>query len=152
MKKRLGLFTVKYGSERREKHIRDREQEDITIAVICAAVHFEWTIKRFILKLGKSSTKAIRSRLEGIYGKEQYEKIWKDEVLAKYSSLYTIIDKKQLKGAFDVRGRIVHGNGLGNPKKAHEAVESFLSASGKLRNFAEKHGENLDTRLKTRRI
>ncbi len=61
------MFTVKFGSKNRESQIMRILKKDHSTAVILAAVHFEWTIKRAILKLGVSPTKTLRKRLEDVY-------------------------------------------------------------------------------------
>ena len=158
------LFSVGYGIQRREKKIREIEQEDHTHAVILAAVHFEWVIKRTILKLGHSPTKTLRKQLEDVYRvipndinpNRNYKKIWKDEIKDKYknSALGTVLGRlEQIQNeAFKTRGKIIHGNGTVDKKKAKKAIDLFLEASQKLCDFAQKQDIDLDSRLKTRRV
>jgi hypothetical protein len=125
--------------------------------VLLASVHFEWTIKRAILKLGISPTKALRENLEDIYrfydtdnGKD-YKKIWGDEVAVRFknSKLGTVLGSlsKIQKETSKVRGRIIHGNGTVSNEVAEEAMNQYLRASEKIIVFAKKHGEDLDSRL-----
>lgn len=160
------MFSVSYGSENRENKIREIAKEDPTTGVILAAVHFEWMLKRSILKLGKAPTRVLRKQLEQVYsisdkGKpdsEGYRKgywaIWRREVHPRFkrAALGTVIGRLTMikDDAMAVRGRVIHGNGTVSDKQAEEAMELFLTAGKKLREFALKNGEDLDSRLKTR--
>ena len=160
------MFTVSFGSENRENRIREMSKQDQTVGVILAAVHFEWMMKRAILKLGTSPTAQLREelrRVSGIrrkdradgYGQDGYYEIWKREVdarLKKRSALGTVLGRLTdiRDKAMKVRGHIVHGNGTSSAADAQEAIELFLGAGSKLRTFAKAHDEDLDTRLKSR--
>ncbi len=154
------MFDVGFGTKNREAEIRKIAQSDRTTALILAAVHFEWMLKRTILKIGTSPTKDLRSQLEGVFriskrhGKDGYKEIWDREVGQhfKNSSLGTVLGKltKIQNHALDVRGKVVHGNGTVGNASADEAIDLFLDAGAKLRDFALARGESLDTRLRAR--
>lgn len=154
------MFSVGYGSANREASIRKIAKDDRTTAVILAAVHFEWMLKRAILKLGSSPTKALRSELEGVYrihdvGRQPgYKTIWEREVTPRFkkAALGTVLGRLTAieKIAINARGQLVHGNGTVGQRKAAEAVELFLGVGEKIRSFAESHGVDLDSRLSTR--
>lgn len=156
------MFTIGYGSENRENTIASLANEDHTTAVILAAVHFEWMIKRTILTLGNSPTKDLRKELENIYkiktksGKNDYRSIWDREVAknSKASGLGTVLGNLHVlqEKTLKVRGKVVHGNGTVAKKDGQAAVEEFLKASKRLRDFACHHGVNIDERLKSRRL
>ena len=155
------MFSIGFGSEKREAAIRKLADSDRTTAVILAAVHFEWMLKRSILKLGVSPTKDLRSELEGVFridkklGKDGYKEIWEREVGKRFknSSLGSVLGKltRIQNDALDVRGKVIHGNGTVGKKSADEAIELFLGAGEKLRDFAKKKGEDLDSRLNSRK-
>jgi len=155
------VFSVGFGSQKREDEIRQiLKDQDPTTAVILAAVHFEWMLKRAILKLGSSPTKVLRKKLEDVYriedknSQQGYKAIWRHEVQSRFTNaaLGTVLGRLTAiqNVALDLRGRIVHGNGTASQRKAQEAVELFLDAGEKLRAFATKHGVNLDSRLTPR--
>lgn len=154
------MFSIGYGSKNREAEIRRIAQNDHTTAAILASVHFEWMLKRAILKLGTTPTKILREQLEDVYsindrnGKSGYKTIWTKEVAPRFknAALGTVLGRLQKiqDKALDVRGRIVHGNGTVSKRDATEAVELFIAAGEKLRGFAATHGEDLDTRLSRR--
>lgn len=155
------MFSVGFGSKKREAEIRRISNKDHTTAVILAAVHFEWMLKRAVLKLGISPTKALRKKLEGVYkihAKKRngdYKTIWRQEVEPRFknSALGTVLGSlpKIQNTALDVRGKIVHGNGTVGRDEGMTAIDLFMKAGEKLREFASKHGEDLDSVLKQRR-
>jgi hypothetical protein len=154
------MFHVSFGSGKREAEIRKIATLDRTTAVILAAVHFEWMLKRAILKMGSSPTKDLRGQLEGVYRMEKkgnqdgYKEVWHKEVgsRVKNASLQTVIGhlSRIQSHALNVRGKVVHGNGTVSVAHADEAIDLFLGAGKKLRDFASKRDIDLDTRLKTR--
>ena len=154
------MFSIGFGSEKREQEILKMLQSDRTTAVILAAVHFEWMIKRSILKLGISPTRQLRKELADIYriddkGKSLgYKSIWKREVKSRFSGsalgpvLGNLHDIKET--ANKVRGLIVHGNGTVSVADARAAVNAYILAGKKLRDFANQKGEDIDARLNPR--
>ncbi len=155
------MLSISFGSENRGEKISEMLKQEPATAVILAAVHFEWMIKRAILKLGISPTKELRAKLEKVYhikdvnGRSDYKTVWKAEIARhrKHSELGTVIgrlERIQTK-ASEVRDRLVHGNGTVSKANAEEAVNLYLEAAEKIRVYVLKNGENIDTRLKQRR-
>ena len=154
------MFHVGFGSANREAEIRKIAIADRTTAVILAAVHFEWMLKRAILKMGISPTKHLREQLEHVYrmekknNKDGYKEVWHREVgsRVKDASLRRVIGNlsRVQSHALDVRGKLIHGNGTVKHEDAEEAIELFLRVGENLREFASKHGVDIDARLKTR--
>ncbi len=154
------MFQVGFGSAKREAKIRNMALTDKMTAVILSAVHFEWMLKRAIMKLGSSRTKDLRLQLEKVYrishsnGQEGYKEAWDREIGGRFknSSLGTVLGKlTQIQNhALDVRGKVIHGNGTVSKAHADKAIELFLESGQKLRDFAKKNGEDLDTKLKAR--
>lgn len=68
-----------------EKRIREIAKSDRSTAIILAAVHFEWMLKRTLLMLGSSPTKGLRQQFESIYsmtgknGHDGYKELWARE-------------------------------------------------------------------------
>ena len=154
------MFHIGFGSANRETEIRKIAQTDRTTAIILAAVHFEWMLKRAILKLGASPTTDLRKELENVFkmekknGHDGYKEVWHREVGSRvtHASLKAVLGKPSRiqSHALNVRGKVIHGNGTVKNTDADEAIELFLGAGQKLRDFASKHGTDLDTRLKAR--
>ena len=154
------IFSVGYGSKKREEKILQYLEEDYIVAIILAAVHFEWMLKRTILKLSKSPTKKLRKTLENVFlitssnNQKILQKVWISEVANEYknASFGTVLpnftsikDKSKF-----VRGFLVHGNGLTKKSNTKSAINEYLRATQKLREFALKNGHDLDKRLNAR--
>lgn len=180
MPKVTSMFTVSYGSENRETEIKGYLQKDYTIAVILAAAHFEWTIKRAILALGESPTKSLRATLNGVFQfktikkgnlneqtydekrKKTYFHWWETELKWRkndkrkqtlYCSLGTAVGSvTNTQDAMTVRNSIIHGadNG-GGLKKCNAAVQNLIKASMNIRKYVTKNNESVDVRLKARK-
>lgn len=154
------MFHVGFGSAQREAEIRKIAVTDRTTALILAAVHFEWMLKRAILKLGASPTKDLREQLEDVFriqkksGRDGYKEVWAREVRNRFknAALGTVLGKlsRIQSHALDVRGKVIHGNGTVKKSDADEAIDLFLGAGEKLRDFASQRGVDLDARLKAR--
>jgi len=154
------MLSVSYGNENRERRIRELFDEEPCTAVLLAAVHFEWTMKRAILKLGISPTKELRQRLERVYritgrSDDNYKSVWKEQVSIQFrnSRLGTVLGTLSTiqNHTSKVRGLIIHGNGTVSREVAEEAMNQYLTASRKIFEFAKNHGEDLDSRLRPRR-
>ena len=59
------MFSIYETRSDREKLLNNLLEQDPTLALIVAFIDFEWTVRRTILALGKSSTKVIRARYAG---------------------------------------------------------------------------------------
>lgn len=63
------MFFVNDTQEHRHKFIRSFLKKDTApIAVLLAAIDFEWTVKRAILAFGTSPTKDLRACFKNVYG------------------------------------------------------------------------------------
>jgi hypothetical protein len=150
------LFHVRYGSENRENKIREMAETDLTVGVILAAVHFEWTMKRAILKLSKTPTVDVRKSFRWVSGWDTYKEKWREEVSSQPrfigmtlgSIVHTVGDMTNK--AFKERGKLVHGAGATEPDKAKTAINQFLLASALIREFTMTKGYDIDKNLKPR--
>jgi hypothetical protein len=161
------LFSVKYGSENREKFIEDYLEKEFTISLILAAVHFEWTLKRTILVLGKKFTEPLGKELQKVYkftgAIDSLEEIWKREIghihkssFGKVIGLKSVYVKdksckKISNHAKDIRSEVIHGNRPPSKIRVTKAVSQYIQASRNLRNFVILNGKDLDKRLTPRK-
>lgn len=159
------MFTVRYGVEKREHKILSFMADDPVTAVILAAVHFEWMLKRTILVLGITPTRKLRAQLELVYRLDDkssnrnvptYKSVWNVEIMngsRRNASLGRVLGNlHHLQGhAMKVRGRIIHGNGVVNRSDAMRAVQMFIESGRKLSLFVKSHGKSLDSKLVIRR-
>ena len=155
------MFFVTDSQTQRHSRIRSFLNDDsATIAVILAAIDFEWSIRRAILALGSSPTKHIREVVFEQFhgGYDNYGKVWKQEVTVWLGqSLVQVIphwsrlaDKRH--GAARLRGQIVHGARVSvSEDYAKPRVEDWLKASFLLETLANQHETSLYKRI-VRRI
>ncbi|MFZ1536486.1 MAG: hypothetical protein WAT23_03770 [Chromatiaceae bacterium] len=157
------MFLVSDSQQNRHDLIESFLKEDTaTIAVILAAIDFEWTIRRAILALGCSPTKYIRLEVLGNKnmgsGPDAYKKAWNaepyrnlrkriDEVIPHWSRL-----KDPELGALRLRNQIVHGiRGTVSLPLATDKVQDFLKASKCLEQLAQENNTSLYRRITRRK-
>jgi hypothetical protein len=151
------MFFVSDQQDERHNRIRAFLTEDCaTIAVILAAIDFEWSVRRAILALGTSPTSKIRKEIFSKFngGYRNYASAWSTEVepLLKISLPDAIPHWHKLasprNGAVRLRGQIVHGARVPvSSEAARESVEDWLSASQLLEAIALRHQTSLFKRI-----
>lgn len=151
------MFLATDVPDRRHQKIRSFLPSEPVIAILLAAVDFEWTVRRAVIALGRNSNRHIRDTvLNRCHGADDYKKAWATEVKARLSKgLPEVVPNwKFLKEeAYLMRHRVVHGlYGMPSSKKAAERTEAFLAASRAIHEFALVHGEQIfGKRLTVRR-
>ena len=140
------MFFVTDTLETRQSKIRSFVKTEPAIAVLLAAMDFEWTVRRAILALGVSPTKAIHAQFGatnsgGLSGLNEH---WKLEVTPRLRiGLPAVVpDWNQLKTkAFVLRHKLIHGvQGNTGINFAGRVVEQILAASSAVAKFAEANG------------
>lgn len=130
--------------------------ENSAIAVILAAIDFEWSMRRSILAMGTSPTKHIREVVFAEFngGYQNYADAWKKEVAPwlGHSLAQTIPHWSRLAskkdGAVRLRGQIVHGAQVAvSADYARPRVEDWLHASVLLEKLAIQHKTSLYKRI-----
>lgn len=149
------MFLVKDCHEGRKSKIRSfLEQGEPAIAVILAAANFEWTLRRVIIILGKSTTADIRNALVPCYGLDNYVALWKTEVsISLKKGLPALISNwADVRRAYALRGRLIHGS-IGTTKweDGKSQVEALLKAADALVEVAESQNVSVYERIKVRR-
>jgi hypothetical protein len=76
----LGLCLASDRKEQREDRVRRYIASDPGVALLLAAVNFEWTVCRAVLFLSRSQNADLRIRLGKCYGLDAYKELWKTEV------------------------------------------------------------------------
>lgn len=151
------MFFVSDSQAQRHDRIRSFLTDDsATIAVILAAIDFEWSVRRAILALGSSPTKHIREVVfTGFHGGyANYADAWKQEVavwlkksLAQAIPHWSRLSNKK-DGAIRLRGQIVHGAQVSvSADFARPRVEDWLTASTLLEALANEHKTSLYKRI-----
>lgn len=151
------MFFVSDSQAHRHERIRSFLTDDsATVAVILAAIDFEWSVRRSILALGSSPTKHIREVVfAGFHGGyANYADAWKQEVavwlnksLAQAIPHWSRLANKK-DGAVRLRGQIVHGAQVSvSADFARPRVEDWLAASTLLEALAHEHKTSLYKRI-----
>jgi hypothetical protein len=151
------MFLANDKPEHRHTKIRSFLPDEPVIAILLAAVDFEWTIRRAIIALGTNTNRSIRDTvLNRCHGPDDYKNAWKLEVKGRLGkSLADVIPNWEFikKDAFLLRHQVIHGlKGLPSSKKTSERVDAFLEGSQAVANFAKTNGADLfGKRLPVRR-
>lgn len=153
----LAMFFVSDSQAIRHDRIRSFvTDESSAIAVILAAIDFEWSMRRAILALGTNPTKHIREVVFAEFngGYQNYAEAWKNEVsiwlgqsLAQTIPHWSRLASKK-DGAVRLRGQIVHGAQVAvSADYARPRVEDWLHASALLEVLAHQHNTSLYKRI-----
>lgn len=150
------MFLVSYHTEKRIRKIRGflDKDENAPIAILLAAVQFEWVVSRSILILGNSSTADLGKRVYKTSGLNAYVELWRDEVSIPRGEKrlpQVVTNWQEFRESFKARHRIVHGTMSANKSYALKHVHPILDASEHVRKFTESLGEDLHQKLKSRR-
>jgi hypothetical protein len=149
------MFLVKDNYNKRKNRIKGFLKTEPPIAIILSAVHFEWSVRRAIIALGKSPNKEIRNKLLYCHGLKKYKLLWKNEVSShnKHPSILTVINNwSDFKNSFEERHRLVHGASSCSGKFATPKVDSILSGANDVRKFCKDNGIDIYERIPVRRI
>lgn len=156
------MFLVTHPPELRHRKIGSFLPDEPVIAILLAAVDFEWTVRRAIIALGTNPNKFIRETvLSRCHGADDYKDAWKDEVKSHLGKgLPEIVpDWKFLKEqSFVMRHQVIHGvTGMPTSRKAQDRVEAFLAASRSITGYAASQetpiwGKRLPVRRKPRTL
>jgi len=149
------MFLLKDNYKERKNRIKGFLKTEPPIAIILSAVHFEWTVRRAIIALGKSPNVEIRSKFSKRFYFDKYKEIWKEEISTPMGliSLVKVVQKwDELKKAIDVRNKLVHGIESCDEKFATPKVEFILNGANAIRIFCENKGVDLYKRLPVRRV
>lgn len=138
------MFLVSDTRKERSQAIKKYLDSDPTLAVVLAAIDFEWSCKRCVLALGTTPTAVLKQPgglLVKHHGPEGYKKLWKAEVKPNTGhNLTEVIPNWEYltTHAFPLRHRLVHGSqGSVGSDYANKLVSAFLTSSESLAYYAE---------------
>ena len=150
------MFFVSDTQAARHEMIRSFLKGDrYSIAVILAAVDFEWTVRRAILSLGSLPTKEIQASFEAYRRFEDYKDFWNSHVKPRLNvTLAQVVrDWSNARKAFDSRNRLVHGiTGAIERKDAEKCTLAALRASQDLEAFCGKNDGSVYQRIDRRKV
>lgn len=148
------MFLVSDSLEAREREIRSWLPKHPSVALVVAAVYFEWTLCRAIVGLSKRPNKEIRQDIERMHGLDAYRDFWRKETehLRDAKTLPQVVrDWHGVTTAFQARNVIVHGRDRYTRNMAHPKVVSLLAGVSDVCNYCKSHGLNVNARLPQRR-
>lgn len=141
------MFFVRDKIEDRHAKVASFLETEPVIAIILAAVDFEWTLRRAIIGLGSSPNRELRDEvLKKVRGIDDFKKAWKKEVYPRTGKRLTEVvgDWQKLKKTFDARNKLVHGiKTEPSSKFSEQCVNSYLQASLNILEFSKINGVNL---------
>ena len=158
------MFLVKDGSRKaRRDQIRKFAAMDGCVGFLLAMIDFEWTFKRAVMVLGKSSLVDLRKKFEKNMPFHSLPKRWDEEVVAAQGIGSLGLEEIILRGKFSgklelswenvlaahrLRNEIVHGNkGAAGVNYISDRMELVLSASDALADFAAKSKRSVFKKL-----
>ncbi len=151
------MFLVRDSSLVREERLKQFLAEDPSLAALLAVIHFEWTIRRAIIALGKSPNVTVRTKLKSCSGLDKYKDVWRDEVVqneqraVKSLAHHVVKNWEGLTRAFRLRHRLVHGATSCGTEYASDRVDWAIAATNDIRTICIDNGIDLDGRLPIRR-
>jgi hypothetical protein len=148
------MFLAGDTPEQRERLIRQLLEHWPGLAVVAAAVNFEWTVSRAVLFLSKTSNSELRSKLKHYHGLWAYARLWDQEVRAyrDVPTLPTIVpDWTALNAAFQMRHELVHGRERCTRNMALPKIDTMVDATKSIHISCLQAGFNLSSWMPVRK-
>jgi hypothetical protein len=148
------MFLVGDSPEMQASQIRNWLPEHASVALLVAAIYFEWTLCRALIALSARPNTQVRNDLARVYGLDRYKDFWRSELshLSNPRRLPEVVtDWKSVTDAFNARDRLVHGRDRYTRKMASPHVNNLLKAVTEMREFALRQGVDVAKRLRVRR-
>ncbi len=148
------MFLATEPARFREVKIKEWLRTDPSVALLVAAVHFEWTVFRAVIFLSPRPNRDIRQDFRWVHGLKQYKDIWREEVvkLCNGRTLPTVVgDWNAVIAAFEARNLLAHGRDRYTRNMATPHVEGLLSAAADVRGYCSQMGIDFQSRLPVRK-
>jgi hypothetical protein len=148
------MFLVSHSLSERAAQIRSWIPKHPSIALVVAAVYFEWTLCRAIVGLSKRPNKDVRAGLEKAYGIDRYKDFWKAETshVATPKTLPQLVKNwHAVTQAFDARNLLVHGRDRYTQNMVRSLIDALLSGVTDICEFCLTNGVDINKRLPQRR-
>ena len=148
------MFLVSDTPDQRARLVRSFLPKHPSVALIVAAVYFEWTVSRAIIALSSRPNVSVRRSLACMYGLEKYKDLWRAEQpdLVKCRLLPQIVRNwSGVTDAFHERDRLVHGRNRHTRNMATPHVEALLAAVSDVFEYCRGFGADIGKRLPVRR-
>ena len=148
------MFLVSHSLDVREREVLSWIPKHPSVALVVAAVYFEWTLCRAIVALSQKLNVDVRKNLERCYGLEAYKDIWRAETqhLPGAKRLPEVVKEwHRITVAFDDRGKLVHGRDRYTQKMVLPGIAALLSGVRDVCAYSISQGKDLNARLPQRR-
>jgi hypothetical protein len=148
------MFLASDHVEHRERKVRRFLSSEPGIALLLAAVNFEWTVCRAVLFLSQTSNADLRAKMRDYYSLEKYKELWQDEVVSSGSPLglaKLVRNWSTVQGAFRARNVLVHGKDRFTRNMATPHVDALLKGVRFIDEYCEIRGKPLYGRMPIRR-
>src|SRR5581483_11491622 len=140
--------------ETREARIRRWFTQEPSVGLLLACVHFEWAVRRTLIRLSKKPNIVLWRELEWTSGLQKYKRKWLAETahIPGTRPLDEVIsDWPRFEEAFANRNVLAHGRDRRPRSKARPHLEKLLSAVAELEEYCRGLGINPESRLPVRR-
>ena len=137
----------------REEKIRSFLQSEPSIALVLAAVNFEWTVSRAVLFLSRTKNTDLRKKMHSYHSPKRYKELWKDEVQGNgHPALAALVQNWQniLRG-FGARNLLVHGKDRYTTNMAAPHVNALLHGAELVELHCASVGKVLHERMPVRK-
>lgn len=137
----------------REKKIRLFLLKEPSIALLVAAVNFEWTVSRAIIFLSETPNAQLRKKMFDYHSPKKYNILWRQEAVPQgHPSLARLVSNwEQVLDAFTARNLIVHGKGRYTKNMATPHVEALIEAVACIDAYCIENHSPLHKRMPVRR-
>jgi hypothetical protein len=139
--------------DQRETKIRQFLRSEPSLALILAAVNFEWTVSRAVLFLSTTGNTLLRKKMKDYYSIEKYKELWAGEVVPRgHLPLASLVRNwSSVREGFGARNVIVHGKGRYTEKMATPHVNALLTGVRFLETYCQDRGRPLNERMPVRK-
>lgn len=148
------MFLVSRSLDLREREIRSWISKHPSVALVVAAVYFEWTLCRAIIALSKRSNLEVRKDLEQTFGLKKYKELWCKEIahLSDAKPLPEVVnDWHGITKAFDARNILVHGKDRYTQNMVRPGIDAIFKGVRDICDYTLSHGLDINKRLPQRR-
>lgn len=139
----------------RERRIRTFFLQEPGVALLVAAVNFEWTVGRALMFISDTPNKALRDKLSECHGLEKYKDLWRQELSSSGQSVLRlnniVRNWHDVTKAFGVRHKLVHGRDRVTAKMAGPHIEALITGAGDIEDYCTSRGIRFNARIPVRR-
>ena len=125
------MFLARSSVKEREDEVRSFLSSHPSVALVLAAVNFEWTVSRAVLFLSTTANVPLRQKMRDYHSPKRYNELWRHEVMQNgHPALAKLVRNwaSVLKG-FDARNVLVHGKDRHTTRMVTPKVQALLKGA-----------------------